>query len=316
MSTNMILRKPAQTLARKPLMRHLWVHRYLYLMLLPGAVYYLLFHYVPMYGAVIAFKDFSIVKGILGSPWIGWSHFDEVFAQDKFWTVFINTVLISLYRLIFGFPTPIIVALLLNEVRRTVFKRFVQTVIYLPHFVSWVILGGILVSFLSLDYGVINAGITRLGLEPVPFLSGPEYFRSVLVGSMIWKEFGWNTIIYMAALAGINPHLYEASMMDGANRLQRIWYITLPCIKSTVIVLLILRLGGIMEAGFEQVFVLLNPNVTSVGDIIDTYVYRLGLEQGQFSLAAAVGLFKSVINLTLLVLANLLARSIGERGLY
>jgi putative aldouronate transport system permease protein len=285
-------------------------------MLVPGAVYYIVFHYVPMYGAVIAFKDFSITKGILGSPWVGFKHFEEVFKQDKFWQVFNNTLLISVYRLFFGFPAPILVALLMNEVRKIAFKRFIQTVIYLPHFVSWVILGGILVNLLSLDYGVLNALLKMVGFEPVPFMSNPSYFRSVLVGSMIWKEFGWNTIIYMAALAGINPQLYEAAMIDGAGRFQRMWSITLPCIKSTIIVLLILRLGNMMEAGFEQVFILLNPTVIGVADIIDTYVYRLGLAEGQFSLAATVGLFKSVINFSLLLLANFMARAMGERGLY
>ncbi|MFK7692742.1 ABC transporter permease [Paenibacillus sp. HJGM_3] len=301
---------------RAPLSKHVWMNRYLYLMLIPGLAYYLIFHYLPMYGAIIAFKNFNLSKGILGSPWAGLYHFRELFGQDKFWEVFRNTLLISLYRLIFGFPAPIIAALLLNEVRKMAFKRTIQTIIYLPHFVSWVIMGGILVSLLSLDYGMINHLLARIGIEPIPFLSSPSYFRSVLVGSMIWKEFGWNTIIYMAALAGINPQLYEAAMIDGASRFQRMLYITLPGIKHTIVILLILRMGYMMEAGFEQIFVLLNATVISVADIIDTYVYQLGLEEGQFSLAAAVGLFKSLINFSLLLIANRLAKAMGERGLY
>lgn len=297
-------------------LKRLWTFRYLYWMLLPALVYYAVFHYLPMYGAIIAFKDFSITKGILGSNWVGLKHFNYIFELDKFWQVFWNTVEISFIRLIFGFPTPIIVALLLNEVRRMVFKRTVQTIIYLPHFISWVILGGLMINLLSTDNGVINNLIQALGGSPIGFLSDEKYFVGTLVSSMIWKEFGWNTIIYMAALAGVNPQLYEAAVMDGANRFQQMWRITLPCIQSTIIILLILRIGSMMEAGFEQIFVLYHPAVYSVSDIIDTYVYRIGLTEGRFSLAAAVGLFKSVINFVLLVLANQLARRMGEQGVY
>lgn len=295
---------------------YFWYHRYLYLMLVPALLYYAVFHYVPMYGAVVAFKDFSITKGILGSDWAGLKHFNYLFSQDKFWQVIENTVLISLYRLTFGFPTPIIVALLLNEVRALLFKRTVQTVIYLPHFISWVILGGLMINLLSTDNGVVNNVIRALGGTPIGFMSDESYFRQTLVFSMIWKEFGWNTIIYMAALAGINPQLYEAAVIDGANRWQRLWHITLPMIRGTIILLLILRLGGLMEAGFEQIYVLYHPGVYNVADIIDTYVYRIGLTEGRFSLAAAVGLFKSLINFALLVIANRLARMMGEQGVY
>ncbi|WP_248930400.1 ABC transporter permease [Paenibacillus hamazuiensis] len=296
--------------------RYLWFHRHLYLMLAPALLFYLVFHYIPMYGAVVAFKDFSITKGILGSDWAGLKHFNYLFSQDKFWEVIGNTVVISLYRLVFGFPTPLVVALLLNEVRVKLFKRTVQTVIYLPHFISWVILGGLLINLLSTDNGVINNMIKSFGGAPVGFMSDEAYFRGTLVVSMIWKEFGWNTIIYMAALAGINPQLYEAAVIDGAGRWQRLLHVTLPLIRSTVVLLLILRLGGIMEAGFEQIFVLYHPGVYSVADIIDTYVYRIGLTEGRFSMAAAVGLFKSLINFALLVLANRLARMMGEKGVY
>lgn len=301
---------------KSKLLQYIWFNRYLYLMLAPAVIYYLIFHYVPMYGAVVAFKDFSITKGILGSDWAGFKHFEYLFSQDKFWQVIQNTIIISVYRLIFGFPAPIIVALLLNEVRARLFKRTVQTVIYLPHFISWVILGGILINLLSTDNGVINNIIKAFGGTPIGFMSDETYFRGTLVFSMIWKEFGWNTIIYMAALAGIPPQLYEAAVIDGASRWQRLLHVTIPLIRSTIILILILRLGGIMEAGFEQIFVLYHPGVYSVADIIDTYVYRIGLTEGRFSIAAAVGLFKSAINFALLVLANRLARLMGEQGVY
>ncbi|PWW05238.1 carbohydrate ABC transporter membrane protein 1 (CUT1 family) [Paenibacillus cellulosilyticus] len=305
-----------KVLRKHAALRYVWKHRYMYLMLVPAVIYYIIYHYVPMYGAVIAFKDFSITKGIMGSPWAGFEHFQYLFGLDKFWRVFWNTVQISLLRLVFGFPLPLIVALLLNEVRRQLFKRSIQTIIYLPHFISWVILGGLMVNLLALDSGAVNSMLHGIGIGPIGFMSDPTYFRGTLIGSMIWKEFGWGTVIYMAALAAVNPQLYEAAMMDGANRWQRMLHITLPGIKSTIIILLILRLGSMMEAGFEQILILYNPAVYSVSDIIDTYVYRIGVTEGQFSIAAAVGLFKSVINFTLLIIANRLARMTGEQGIY
>jgi len=283
-------------------------------MLLPGILYYVVFHYVPMYGAVIAFKDFSITRGILGSRWAGLKHFAYLFSLDKFGQVFSNTIVISLYRLAFGFPAPIIAALLLNEIRSSAYKRTIQTVIYLPHFVSWVIMGGIVVNLLAIDYGLVNLAIKALGGQPVPFLTDTGTFRSTLVFSMIWKEYGWTAILYLAALAGVDPQLYEAALMDGAGRWRQLVYVTLPSIAPTVMVVLILRIGGLMEAGFEQIFVMYHPGVFRVADIIDTYVYRVGLTEGRFSLAAAVGLFKSVISLTLLVTANALSRRFSESG--
>ncbi|WP_028549969.1 ABC transporter permease [Paenibacillus sp. UNC451MF] len=301
---------------KQTLWKRILAYRYLYIMLLPAIAYYSVFHYYPMYGALIAFKQFSITKGIMGSPWVGLKHFEYLFGLDKFWQVFWNTIIISLYRLVFGFPLPLIMAVLLNEAGRLVFKKTVQTIVYLPHFISWVIMGGLLISLLSTDSGVVNNVIRSLGGEPVGFLTDENYFRSTLVWSMIWKEFGWNTIIYMAALAGVNPQLYEAAVMDGANRWRRIWHITLPSIRSTIIILLILRIGGLMEAGFEQIFVLYHPGVYNSADIIDTYVYRIGLTEGRFSIAAALGLFKSAINFVLLVTANRLSRMMGEQGIY
>jgi putative aldouronate transport system permease protein len=293
--------------------RYVWRQRYLYLMLVPALVYYVVFHYVPLYGASIAFKDFNIGRGITGSAWAGTKHFDYLFGLDKFWDVFRNTLIISTYRLILGFPFPIFVALLLNEVRREAFKRFVQTAIYLPHFISWVILGGILQNLLAPDGGIVNETIQAVGGSSVSFLGDESWFRSTLVVSMVWKEFGWNTIIYLAAMAGINPQLYEAAMVDGANRWQQMRHVTLAGIRGAIVILLILRLGFMMEAGFEQIFVLYSPRVYRVADILDTYVYRIGLLDGQFSRAAAVGLFKSVINFGLLLAADRVIRRIGGR---
>ena len=285
-------------------------------MILPAIIYYTIFHYIPMYGAVIAFKDFNVSKGILGSDWVGLDNFRELVKMDKFYQVLWNTTSISLKRLVFGFPAPIIMALLMNEVRNRKFKKAIQTAIYLPHFISWVILGGMLVNILSIDSGLINGIITKFGGEPIGFLTDSNYFVGTLVSSMIWKEFGWNTIIYMAALTGIDPQLYEAATVDGASRWKQTLYITFPCIMSTIVVVFILRLGGLMEAGFEQIFVLYHPGVYKVADIIDTYVYRIGLGDGRFAMASAVGLFKSVINFILLISANKLSRMAGEEGVF
>ena len=298
------------------LIAYIGKNRYLYLMIIPGILYYVIFHYVPMYGVTIAFKDFNIMKGIMGSSWAGFKYFEALFALDKFFAVFRNTVVISLYRLLFGFPAPIIMALLLNEISGLKFKKTVQTAIYLPHFISWVILGGILMNLLSIDNGLFNQILVAFGREPIGFLTNERYFRGTLVFSMIWKEYGWGTIIYIAALAGVDPNLYEAAIIDGCNRWKLMARITFPAIRSTIAVMLILRLGQLMQAGFEQIFVLYHPGVYRVADIIDTYVYRIGLGEGRFSMATAVGLFKSVINMILLITANTAVRSFGEQGVY
>ena len=284
-------------------------------MLVPVVAFYLLFHYLPMYGVLIAFKDYYFRKGILGSPWVGLRHFEYLFALDKFRQVFANTVIINLYRLVFGFPTPIVVSLLLNEMAGRHYKKFVQTVIYLPHFISWVVISGFLLNILSLNGGAVNNLLGRLGVAPVGFLSDERYFRSTLVFSNIWKEFGWGTLVYMAALSAINPELYEAATMDGANRWQRVLHITLPSLASTIVTLLILRVGQLMNTGFEQVFVMNNQAVYRVADIIDTYAYRIGLSEGRYSLASALGLFKSVINCGLLVSVNWVSQRVFRQGI-
>lgn len=314
--TNKLFSKRTNYVEKESLGKYIFKHKYLYIMLIPAFVYYLVFCYTPMYGVVIAFKDYNPMLGIIDSPWSGLDTFKKIFGMQKFYSVFWNTIKISLLRLIFGFPFPIIISLMLNELRRERVKRTIQTIIYIPNFISWVILGGLLTSLLSVDSGIVNAIITFFGFEPIAFLTDEKFFVPTMIVSMIWKSFGWSTIIYLAAIAGIDQQLYEAVTVDGANRFQRMWHITLPCIRSTIIVLLITRIGGLMQAGFEQIFVLYHPGVYGTADIIDTYVYRTGLVDGKFEMAAAVGLFKSVINFTLLVTANKIARSFGEEGIY
>jgi len=285
-------------------------------LLLPGILYMLLFNYAPMYGIVLAFKDFNILKGIMNSPWAGTKHFEKLFSDPYFLTVTWNTLKISLLRLLFGFPLPIILALLLNEVRLKMFKRTIQTVIYLPHFISWVVIAGILRVLLTTDNGFVNQVVESLGYESIPFLTSNAYFVPMLIISDILKEAGWGTIIYLAALAGIDPEQYEASMIDGANRYHRLRYITLPGISVAISIMLILSLSGILNAGFDQIFNLYNPLVYASADIIDTYVYRIGLLEGKYSLATALGLFKSVIALILIIIANKVAKMLGGTGIW
>ena len=284
--------------------------------MLPVLVLLLIFSYYPMYGIILAFKNYLPNKGIWGSEWVGFRHFTAVFSLPDFFNAFRNTIVISLLTLIFCFPAPIFLALLLNEVTNRPYKRFIQTCIYFPNFISWVVLGGIMTSLLSMDSGIVNGIIKMLGFQPIGFLTDERYFVPTMVVSMIWKTFGWNTIIYLAAMTGIDPQLYEAATVDGANRWQRLLHITLPCIRSTIIVVLITRIGSLMQAGFEQIFVLYHPGVYGTADIIDTYVYRMGLQEGKFELASAVGLFKSVVNFILVVIANKTARMMGEEGIY
>ena len=231
--------------------QYLWKHKYLYLMLVPALAYYLVFCYLPMYGASIAFKDFNPMLGIMESPWVGFDVFKELFGLKKFYAVFWNTLRISMARLVFGFPFPIIVALMLNELREGRLKKGIQTAIYVPNFISWVVVGGILTNLLSMDTGVVNGVIKALGFAPIGFLTDEKYFVSTMVVSMIWKTFGWNTIIYLAAMTGIDPQLYEAATVDGANRWHKLLHVTMPCIRSTIVVVLITRIGGLMQAGFE-----------------------------------------------------------------
>ncbi len=290
--------------------------KYLYLLLIPGVVYFIIFNYIPMYGIIIAFKDFNFAKGILASPWVGFENFKYMFGLSDFYKVFWNSLYLGFLRLVFGFPIPIILALLLNEIKSRVYQRVMQTVLYLPHFISWVVIGGILVNFLSPSWGIVNIFLKQIGIEPVFFLAKEEYFRPLVLLSSVWKESGWGTIIYLAAIAGINVELYEAAQIDGANRLQRLWHITLPSIKSTIVVLLILRLGQIMGNGFEQIFVLQNPMNLGVSEVFETYTYRVGIIGGRFSFGTTVGLFTSVIGVIFLLASNKVASLLKEDGLW
>jgi putative aldouronate transport system permease protein len=296
--------------------KYFWRRRYLYLLHLPEIIYYIVFKYIPMYGVIIAFKDFNFAKGILGSAWIGFENFKYLFGLDNFYMVFFNSIYLSFIRLLWGFPIPILLALLLNEMRSMRYKKFLQTVVYLPHFISWVVMGGIIISFLSPTWGVVNYMLKALGGEAVFFMAKPEYFRKIIVISDIWKGAGWGTIIYLAAITGISPELYEAAIVDGANKFQRLWYITMPCIKTTIVLCLILRMGSIMSNGFEQIFILQNSQNLSVSEVFETWTYRLGLLNGRFSFATTVGLFTSVVSLIFLLAADRVAKKLGEEGIF
>jgi putative aldouronate transport system permease protein len=298
----------------KKLLKKAWGFRTLYLIMIPGLLWYVAFKYVPMYGAVIAFKNYNVAMGIMESPWVDpwYKHFKYFFDSPYFTQLMGNTLLISLYKIVFGMTPDIVVAILLNECRIQWYKRTVQTLSYLPHFLSWVIIYGILIAFLSPTTGLFNRWIQELGGEPITFLQSTEWFRTILVTSEIWKDIGWGSILYLAAIASIDPSLYEAARVDGASRLRMIWHITLPGIRSVIILLLILRIGHILDAGFDQIYIMYNVHVYPVSDIIDTWVFRTGLERLNFSLASAVGLFKSLIGLVLVLGANRLAKKWGE----
>lgn len=290
--------------------------KYLYLLALPGLLYFLVFKYFPMLGIVIAFQDYSPFLGIWKSDWVGLQNFTKFFSHPDFWMLFRNTMAISVLNLTFFFPLPILLALMLNELRIEAFKRTIQSIIYLPHFLSWVIIASLSFMLFSQSNGVINYFLDVLGLAKFDFLTNSNTFWFLLTGQSMWKEAGWGTILFLAAIAGINPQLYEAAKMDGANRLRQVWHITLPAIRNIIIILLILRLGDILEVGFEQIFLMYNGAVSEVAEVFDTYVYRVGIQQGQFSYSTAVGLFKSVIGLTLVVSSNTLAKKFGDEGVY
>ncbi|WP_435738521.1 sugar ABC transporter permease [Cellulosimicrobium sp. PMB13] len=293
-----------------------WKHRALYLMILPGVLYFLVFKYVPMGGLVIAFQNYQPFLGFTGSEWVGFEHFVRLFTEDTFFVLLRNTLVISGLLLLFAFPMPIVLALLLNEVRTTFLKKSVQTIVYLPHFMSWVIIVSIFYVMLTIDGGSINNVIVSMGFEPVPFLTDPDWLRPLYVFQEIWRGAGWGTIVYLAAITAVDEQLYEASELDGAGRLRQTWHITLPAIRPTIIVMLILNIGDIMELGFEHMFLVMNSLNREVADIFDTYVYTTGIVNGQFSYATAVGLFKGLVGLLLVVAANKLAKRLGEEGVY
>lgn len=286
-----------------------------YLLLLPGIFITILFKYVPMHGLVIAFKDFNIFDGIFKSPWVGFEHFGKLFGDVEFYKVFANTLIISVYKIVFLFPLPIVFALLLNEAGNMFFKRTIQTVIYLPHFLSWVIVSGLFVTVLGVN-GAVNQVIEPILGYPVRFFMDKSIFRGVLVATAGWKEVGWGTIVYLAAITGIDPELYEAATVDGANKWKQTIYITIPGITSTIILMFILRLGSILEAGFEQILVMYNPTVYDVADIISTYVYRIGLGQMNYSFGTAVGLFNSIVSFIMILSGNKICRKFLGKSIW
>ena len=290
--------------------------KFLYVLALPGLLYFLIFRYVPMWGIIISFQNYSPYQGVMGSPWVGLEHFQRFFSNPDFFILFRNTLAINALSLIFFFPLPILLSLMLNEVRQQVYKKIVQSIVYLPHFLSWVIIVGITFILFSTGDGAINQILVQLGFAKVDFLTNKNYFWAMLTAQSIWKDAGWGTIIFLASMASIDPQLYEAAKMDGAGRFRQMWHVTLPGIRSVVIILLILRIGHIMDVGFEQVFLMMNGAVSEVADVFDTYVYRLGVKQGQFSYSTAVGLFKSIVGLLLVIGANKLAKKFGEEGVY
>lgn len=286
----------------KRLRKEYWFH----LMILPGLAIIAVYHYGPMYGIIMAFQNYVPTLGFTGSPWVGWDNFKYLFSLPDTLQVIWNTLVIAVMKIVAGLIAPLCTALLLNEVRHRIFKRSVQTLIYMPHFLSWIIVGGILIDILSRD-GIVNSFLGLFGIDPVYFLGDNRWFRYVLVISNEWKEFGFGTIIYLAALTGIDPTLYEAAVVDGAGRWRQTWHVTLPGMRPIIILLATLSLGNVLNAGFDQVFVLYSPQVYETGDIIDTMVYRTGLVHMQYSLAAAVGLFKSFISLLLISVSYWLA---------
>jgi len=302
---------------KNPVFKKILRQKYLHLMVIPGIIWMIIFNYIPMYGIIIAFKNYSIVDTIANAPWVGLSNFKEFLTDDSFIMVMKNTLGISFLKLLIGFPLPIIFAIMLNELFNGKFKKFVQTISYLPHFLSWVVLGGIMINWMS-ESGLINDLMIKSGLmkEPVSYLAKPEYFWMISIWSDIWKETGWNAIIYLAAIAGINPNLYEAAKIDGAGKLKQIWHITLPSIKGTMTILFILSVSGILNSNFEQMLVLQNALNVNASEVIDTFVYKIGLKSMRFSYSTAVGLFKSVIALILLVSANFVSKKINDRSLF
>lgn len=293
----------------------MWRERYVYLLLLPGLLYFLIYKYVPMAGLVIAFQDFNPFRSMWTNEWVGFQNFSRMFEDAEVIKVIINTLQISFLQIFFAFPVSIVLALMLNELRNDSYKRIVQSMVYLPHFLSWVVVVGIFVVFMRGE-GLINTFLDRFNMEAIPFLTEPALFKPVIILQIIWKESGWGTIIFLAALAGVSPQLYEAAVIDGANRWRQIWHITLPAIRSVIVILFILRLGSVMDTGFEQIFLMLNPFNMDTGNVLDTYVYYKGIQQGDVSFATAVGMFKGLVGLVLVMAANRIAKRFGEDGLY
>jgi putative aldouronate transport system permease protein len=301
---------------KSELIKSLNKNKLIYLMILPGLLYILIYKYIPMYGLIISFQNYKPYKGITGSEWVGLAHFERLFNSSEFWMIFSNTLILFGLQLIIFFPIPIILALMLNEIRSNAYKRTIQTVIYLPHFMSWVIIVSISFVMLTVDGGIINGLLESMGFTKINFNLSAEWFRPIYIIQVIWREAGWGTIIFLAAISAVDTQLYEAARMDGANRFRQMLHITLPSIKGVIIILLILKIGDVLELGFEHVYLLLNATNREVAEIFDTYVYVAGLKQGEFSFSTAVGFFKGFVGLILVMLANWLAKKNGEEGVY
>lgn len=301
---------------KNPLLRSIIKNRYIYLMLLPVVAFYVIFSYVPMYGIVLAWKNYRHTMGILGSPWVGWENFEVVFRNAGMVPAIRNTIVISLLKLVICFPAPIILALLLNEVTSRIFKRSAQTIVYLPNFISWVIIGGLVKTMFAIDDGLVNNILEAMGIGRINFLLDSKYFYFMLIGSELWKSTGWGTVIYIAAISGIDPTLYEAAKIDGCKRFGLVRFITFPCILPIIAVMLIMQISNIMNAGFDSVYNLYNKTVYDVADIIDTLVYRLGVSDGEIEQSTAVGLFKNVINFILLLTGNWLTKKMCGYSMY
>jgi putative aldouronate transport system permease protein len=296
--------------------RHFKREWQIYAMLAPAIIWFILFLYQPMYGLQIAFKDYSLFKGITGSPWIGFEHFETLFASDQFMRAVKNTFIISGLTLLFGFPAPIILALMFNEVMNQLFKRTSQTIVYLPHFISTVIIAGIVITAFSPSAGIVNTALGWFDIEPIYFLTKPEWFRPIFIGSGIWQEAGFSSIVFLAAIAGVNPSLYESAMVDGASRWQMIWKITLPSILPTILIMLIIRIGNLLEVSFELIILLYQPATYETADVVNTFIYRQGLQGGQYDLAGAAGLFNAVVAFILVMTANTISRRYSRTTLW
>jgi putative aldouronate transport system permease protein len=301
---------------RKNLWLRLKANRWLFLLALPGILYFLLFRYVPMWGLLIAFKRFSPALGMWGSPWVGLKNFADFFGSPNFYLLFRNTFVLAIYNLAFFFPLPIVLALMINSIKYTWYKRLVQTITYLPHFMSWVIVASICQVMLTTENGIINEILLAVGGKQVDFLTSPAYFRGIIIVQTIWRETGWGTIIFLAALTGVDPQLYDAAHVDGANAWQRLWNITIPAITGTIVTLLILRLGHFLDTGFSQIFLMLNALNRDVGEVFDTYIYRVGIREGnRLSYTTAIGLFKSVVGLVLVLASDRIAKKADNEGI-
>lgn len=311
------IKKKSQTLSKYSHYRKKIIKsRHLYLLFLPVIIYYALFHYGPMYGLIIAFQNYYPHLGVTGSTWVGLTHIKSFFDSIYFWRLIRNTLAINLYSILAGFPAPIIMALMINELRKNYMKRSVQTLVYLPHFISVVVLAGIVVQFLSPSTGIVNTIIKALGGKPIHFLAEAGWYRTIYVWSGIWHNAGWGSIIYLAALTYINQDLYEAATVDGANDLRKMIHITIPCLMPTVIIMLILRVGRLFTVGFEKTILLYNPITYETADVIRTYIYRKGIQQGEYSFSTSVGLFNSILNFAALLIFNSISRKISETSLW